>query len=96
VHIRSTRELGLIIRDQRRARGLRQEELAQQIGVSRQWIVAIEHGKPRADIGLVLRTLNALGLALDVHDRQRKRPTPHRTRPIDLNTIIESARAKRQ
>ncbi len=96
MHIRGTRELGLIIRDRRRARGLRQEELARQIGVSRQWIVAIEHGKPRAGISLVLRTLNALGLALDVDDRQHKRPTLHGTRPIDLNAVIESARGKRQ
>jgi len=49
-------------------RGLDQGSLARQVGVSRQWIVAIEKGKPRAPIGLVFRTLSALGVALDARD----------------------------
>jgi HTH-type transcriptional regulator/antitoxin HipB len=32
--------------------GLDQKSLAQKVGVSRQWIVAVEHAKPRAEIGL--------------------------------------------
>jgi DNA-binding XRE family transcriptional regulator len=38
------------------------------IGVSRQWIVAMEKGKPPAEIGLVLRALTALGVNLDADD----------------------------
>ena len=64
--IRTPIEIGLMIRERRRSLGLDQEELAGRAGVSRQWIVEIEKGKPRAEIGLVLRTLNALGLGLSV------------------------------
>jgi HTH-type transcriptional regulator/antitoxin HipB len=66
MRIRTALELGALIRDARRGRGLDQGSLAREVGVSRQWIVAIEKGKPRAPIGLVLRTLNALRISLDV------------------------------
>lgn len=36
------------------------------VGVSRQWVLAVERGKDRADISLVLRTLRVLGLAIQV------------------------------
>ena len=63
---RTPKDLGLLIRDHRRQLGLDQRDLAQRVGVSRQWIVEIEGGKPRAALVLVLRTLAALGLELDV------------------------------
>jgi len=68
MHIRTALELGAFLRDLRRKRGIDQGTLARQVGVSRQWIVAIEKGKPRAPIGLVLRTLNTLGVSLDVEE----------------------------
>ncbi|UEM20935.1 helix-turn-helix transcriptional regulator [Skermanella mucosa] len=64
--IRTVTDIGLVIRERRRSLGLDQGELAGQAGVSRQWIVEIEKGKPRAEVGLVLRTLSALGLGLSV------------------------------
>jgi HTH-type transcriptional regulator/antitoxin HipB len=74
MHIRTALELGAFLRDLRTKRGLDQGTLARQVGVSRQWIVAIEKGKPRAPIGLVLRTLSALGVSLDVEDTLGARP----------------------
>jgi y4mF family transcriptional regulator len=68
MHIRTPLELGAFLRDLRSKRGIDQGTLARQVGVSRQWIVAIEKGKPRAPIGLVLRTLNTLGVSLDVEE----------------------------
>jgi DNA-binding XRE family transcriptional regulator len=62
----------LRLRDQARAR---QKSLVETIGVSREWIVEIEKGKPRAQVGLVLRALNILGIALDARleiARQRR------------------------
>ncbi|WP_158047680.1 helix-turn-helix transcriptional regulator [Skermanella pratensis] len=64
--VRTAIEIGLVIRERRRSLGLDQGELAGLAGVSRQWIVEIEKGKPRAEIGLVLQTLNALGFGLSV------------------------------
>jgi HTH-type transcriptional regulator/antitoxin HipB len=84
--IRTPLELGAFLRDLRMKRGLDQGSLAQQVGVSRQWIVAMEKGKPRAPIG-VLRALNALGISLDVEDtagaRARRTKGPGK-KPADL------------
>ena len=61
-------DLAQAVRDRRRALGLSQESLAQRVGVSRQWIVALEQAKPTAEVGLVLKTLLALGLRIDIRD----------------------------
>jgi y4mF family transcriptional regulator len=55
-------ELAGIVADLRRGLKIRQADLARRVGVSRQWIVAMEQGKPSVEIGLVLRTLETLGL----------------------------------
>ena len=64
MRIRTPLDLGLIIRDRRRKLRLSQSQLAEKAGVGRQWLVAVERGKARAEIGLVLRTLAALDLTL--------------------------------
>jgi len=63
--IRTPADLGAVIRDRRRQLGLDQAELAERIGVSRQWVVGIERGRARAELGLVLRTLDSLGVRLN-------------------------------
>lgn len=62
--LRTPIDLGAAIRDRRRRLKLGQDALARRVGASRKWIIDIEKGKPRAEIGLVLRTLDALGLRL--------------------------------
>ena len=62
--LRNPTDLGHAIRDRRRRLNLDQDDLAKRVGVSRKWIIDAEKGKPRAEIGLVLRTLDALGLRL--------------------------------
>src|ERR1700730_1936055 len=62
--IRTPTDLGALIRDRRIKLGLDQKSLAPKAGVSRQWIVAAEQGKPRAEIGLLLRTIEVLGIRL--------------------------------
>ncbi|HEX5657579.1 MAG TPA: helix-turn-helix domain-containing protein [Polyangiales bacterium] len=59
-------DIGGVIRTRRRELGLDQHELAGMVGVSRQWVLAVERGKDRADFSLVLRTLRVLGLAIQV------------------------------
>jgi y4mF family transcriptional regulator len=61
-------DLAQAVRDRRRHLGLSQESLAQRVGVSRQWIVALEQAKPTAEVGLVLKTLSTLGLRIDIRD----------------------------
>lgn len=86
MHIRTPLDLGLAIRERRRQLGLSQAELAARAGVGRQWLVAVEHGKPRAEIGLVLALLDALGCALTVTE------VPGRTASAGLDAVIEAAK----
>ncbi len=64
--LRTPREFGLLIRERRKEVGFTQSELAERVGSSREWIRLAESGKPRLDLGLALRALAALGLAIDV------------------------------
>ena len=63
--VRTTREIGLLVRDRRRELGLTQAQLAEQVGASREWVRLLEAGRPRLDLGLALRALNAVGIVLD-------------------------------
>ena len=58
--------LGGFVADLRRGLKIRQADLALRAGVSRQWVVAMEQGKPTLEVGLVLRTLETLGLEVTV------------------------------
>ena len=68
MRIRTPADAGIAIRARRHQLGLDQAGLAARVGVSRQWIVAVEGGKPTVELVLLLRTLAALGLTLDVSD----------------------------
>lgn len=93
---RTPRDLGLLIREQRRKLGLEQRDLAERVGSSRQWIVEVEKGKPRAELGLVLRTLSALELDLDISPRGEPRgAAPNTAWSIDLEDVLDRARGKR-
>ena len=67
--VRSPAEFGHLARDARHRLALTQAQLAERVGVSRKWIVDLEAGKRTTDLSLVLRTLNVLGLELDVRPR---------------------------
>lgn len=93
-------DLGLSIRLRRKALGWDQAMLARQIGVTRQWVIDIEKGKPRAELELALRALRVLGLSLTVETK----PTgltpsapvsdqPSTQAPgVDINAIVRSNR----
>ncbi len=65
MRIRTAHEVGLLVRHRRRAAGITQAELAERVGASREWVRLLESGKPRLELGLTLRALTALGIALD-------------------------------
>lgn len=77
--------------------GLDQNSLAKKAGTSRKWLIEVENGKPRAEIGLILRTLKALGITLsDAHEKTP--PPPKRaagTAPsVDLDRIINALKKR--
>jgi HTH-type transcriptional regulator / antitoxin HipB len=87
---RSIRDLAAVVRGRRRDLGLSQAELATRAGVSRKWIYQFEAGKPTAELQLILRVLDALGLVLDVtYDEQTGAGRSTR----DLDALIEEHRA---
>jgi len=101
MRIRTPADLGALIRDHRTRLGLDQKSLAEKVGVSRQWIVDVEKGKTRAEIGLLLRTVRALGIALDAEKEGSGKPkdtslSHHADEPIDIDSIVDSARRKRK
>lgn len=61
-------DLAKIVRQRRCNLALSQAQLAAQVGVSRQWIIDIEKGKPRAELELTLTLLQALGLQLQLKE----------------------------
>lgn len=91
--LRTPIDFGYLIRDRRRQRSLSQQHLADMVGVSRQWVVDIERGKPRAELALVLRTLNVLDIGLEVAGTVPAVEAPAIPEAsIDLDSIIERAR----
>ncbi|HBJ87876.1 MAG TPA: transcriptional regulator [Verrucomicrobiales bacterium] len=87
--IKTPKEIGLLVRDRRKARRWTQDALAQRLGVSRLWVVQLEQGKSTAQIGLVLRALNELDVPMQV-DITPKDPAARvaASGGIDLDNII--------
>ncbi|MDP2378392.1 helix-turn-helix domain-containing protein [Reyranella sp.] len=88
--IRTPADLGAVIRDRRRQLKLDQAAFAKRIGVSRQWVIEIERGHPRAELGLVLRALDALNIRIDVDADQTVRRRAHGA--VDINAIVDKAK----
>ncbi|MEO8998144.1 MAG: helix-turn-helix domain-containing protein [Rhodanobacter sp.] len=88
--IRTPQDIGVLLREHRQKIGLDQAELARRIGVSRQWLVEVERGKPRAEIGLVLRALNVLSIPLQVGSPTIRGVAD--SPDIDIDAIVDAAR----
>lgn len=95
MRVHTPTDLGLLIRQRRRALGLSQQVLARKAGVGREWLIDVEKGKPRAEVGLLLRTLLALDLRLSVEPVEA---APSQSAPltpeIDVDAIIRRARGE--
>jgi len=58
--------LGRIVREERKAQGLRQQELAAACGVGVRFIVDLEAGKPTLQLGKALQVLATLGCDVSI------------------------------
>ncbi len=72
MRITTIADLAGLIRTRRKALGMTQAELAEQIGVSRYWVLEIERGGRGAEIGLVWRALTALGVEVEMRPASRE------------------------
>ena len=91
MRVKNPDEFGLTIRDRRRALKLSQAELAEKIGVTRQWVIAVERGKGSTELELALKAATALGLKIDLSTRESV-DRPERTTRVDVGAIIDRAR----
>lgn len=91
--INTPRDLGAAIRERRKALGWDQVELAARVGASRRWLIQVENGSSGASLGLLLRTLNALGMKVSVSTGSPPHPSvePPLATP-DLDSVIARAR----
>lgn len=91
--VRSIGDLAAAVRGRRKDLGMNQAELARRAGVSRKWIYEFEAGKPTAELSLLLRVLDELGLALDVAPRPDV-PASGDAETVDLDMLIDEHRRR--
>jgi HTH-type transcriptional regulator/antitoxin HipB len=80
--VRTARDLGAAVRDARLQKGWTQAELANRMGVSRQWVISLEQGKASAQLGTALRAVAILGMVADLVE------APTRDTGIDLDRLL--------
>ncbi len=91
--IRTPQDIGALIRDRRKRQQLDQAGLANMIGVNRRWVMEVEAGKPRAEVGLVLKALQALGVTLAIENGESSTADESDTLDsIDIDAIVAGAR----
>lgn len=96
MRLRTPADFGALVRDRRSKLGLSQAQLARSAGVDRVWLIEFEKGKPRAPLALVLRTLDAVGIALlsDEGARKAKKAKGLAT-SVDIDQLLENLRRKK-
>jgi y4mF family transcriptional regulator len=87
--VQSPQDLGILVREERKKQGWTQAELADRVGVKPLWISAFERGKTTAQIGLVFRTIKALGLNLSVGKAEKPGGVGA---VIDLENLVQPRR----
>jgi len=94
--VNSIRDVAAAARGRRLELGLSQSELATRARVSRQWISEFESGKPSAELGLVIRLLDALGLRLNIDELagSTRGHQPPRSETVDLDALLEDYRGR--
>lgn len=67
----SSSTFGRRVRERRNHLGLSQGALADVVGVNRRVIGELERGKPSVQLGIALRVAEALGLDVELRERDR-------------------------
>lgn len=69
--LHNAEQLGAAIRLRRKEKHLTQSELAKLLGVERKWVLNLEGGNSKAEIGLILRAIEVLGLRASLADKEQ-------------------------
>ena len=67
--VKNPADLGRVIRQYRRKKGLTQRQLADRCGCSIMYLSNLERGKETAELGIAMRIVNILGLNMNVCER---------------------------
>ena len=95
MRIRTATDLGAFIRERRTKLGMDQIALAKKAGTSRKWLVEVEQGKPRAEIGLILRTLKSLDVSVDLKaSSSRETPSISNARTPNINSVLDALKKR--
>ena len=62
--LRTTKELGALVRETRKAQGISQEQLAGVANTGVRFVSDLENGKPTVQLDKTIKVLEALGLGL--------------------------------
>ncbi len=65
MEITRARDLGAVLRHGRRQKGWTQQDLADKLGVTRQWVASVELGAPTARVGLVIDALRWVDIVIE-------------------------------
>jgi y4mF family transcriptional regulator len=95
ITIRNPEQLGRAIRLKRKEKGLSQSALAERLGVGRKWVLHIESGNPKAEFGLILQTLDLLGLRASLSEASERSPIKDH-RPSEPSRLDEVFRRLQQ
>lgn len=87
--ISSSEDFGLLIRAVRKSANLRQDDLSAVAGVSRQFAVDVERGKPTAQVGRVLLLLKELGVPLTAEISEEAAATFEKLRSKRISSAAE-------
>ena len=64
--MKTSQEIGRVIRETRKAQGLTQSDLAMIANTAQRFISELERGKPTCQLGKTLDVLAALGIRIDL------------------------------
>ena len=92
MRLRTATDIGAAIRERRRSLRWDQRTLAKRVGAGRQWVINAEKGKPRAALGLVLRTLEVLGIVLRTEEPPPRSGAVLPGAGIDLGSVVQAHR----
>ena len=89
MRLKTTKDVGHLVRDYRTRQGLTQVQLADKVGVSRKWIIDLEAGKRAIELSLVLRTFSALDLQLEAREC-----IPSAAEDTDIDRIVKESQKR--
>ncbi len=94
--IRTPEQIGARIRLKRKEKGLSQSVLAERLGVERKWILRLEAGNSKAELGLVLQTMKALGLNIAFQEARQRSPaqSAEPAQPSELSEVFRRLQRK--